>query len=197
MTGRLDGRKSVENVFQNLRGFERQHATRRDQDRHRTLRITTHAVLLVAHDEVTETRDLDLLASLERLLHHVEDGLDDFRGFFLRESAYFFVDRLDDVRFGHSRHRVRLTHSRGARANNVPACLRIGLLLGDEGCVPRHEPDLIFVPLRRWRGYRLALASGPRLLMIGLLASRAHGQYIGRNRRSCRPQEWGPSPFSG
>src|SRR5262249_709055 len=37
-------------------------------------------------------------------------------GFLLREPAYFLVDRLDDVRFGHSRHKTLVTQvfARGA-----------------------------------------------------------------------------------
>src|SRR5690242_4327132 len=104
-----DGWQAVQDVLEDLTGFERQDAARRDQNRHCALRIATHAILLVAHDEVPETRDLDLLAPLERLLHHVEDGLDDLRGFLLRETAYFLVDGLDDVRFGHSRHKTSVT----------------------------------------------------------------------------------------
>src|SRR6185503_15083621 len=41
--------QSVEDVLEHLTGFEREHASRRDQDRHRTLRVAPHAVLLVAN----------------------------------------------------------------------------------------------------------------------------------------------------
>src|SRR6185436_11797253 len=88
------------------------------------LRIATHAVFLVAHDEVTETRDLDLLAALERLLDDIEDGLDDLRGFFLREPAYFLVDRLDDVRLGHSRHKTYVTRVYGTCVTQATESLR-------------------------------------------------------------------------
>src|SRR5690606_20181110 len=55
---RSDRGQTVENVFQNLRGLEREDTARRDEDRHRALRVAPHAVLLVADDEVAETRDL-------------------------------------------------------------------------------------------------------------------------------------------
>src|SRR6185436_3121682 len=47
--------------------------------------------------------DLDLLAALERLLHGVEDQLDDLGGLLLGE-AHLLVDAFDDVglRHGHS-----------------------------------------------------------------------------------------------
>jgi hypothetical protein len=80
-----------------LAGLEGQDATGGNQDRNRALRVATHPVFRVAQDEVTETRDLDLLAALERFLHHVEDGLDDLGSFLLSLADVVAVVQGSDV----------------------------------------------------------------------------------------------------
>src|SRR5688572_9070216 len=83
----LRDRLTVERVLQNLAGFEGEDAASRNRNLFPGLRIPADAGLLLPHDEVTETRDLDLLAALESLLDAVEDSLDDLGGFLLREPA--------------------------------------------------------------------------------------------------------------
>src|SRR5689334_16212940 len=78
---------AVESVLEHLAGLERQHAPRADGDLLPRLGIAARTRVLVADDEVTEARDLDLLAALQGLLDGVEDRLDDLRSFLLREPA--------------------------------------------------------------------------------------------------------------
>ena len=66
------------------------------------LRIAALARVLLAHHEVAEARDLDLLAARERLLDHLEDLLDQLGGLLLRE-ADLLVDVFDDLGLGHVR----------------------------------------------------------------------------------------------
>ena len=93
----------VEDVLQDLAGLERQDPAGADRDLLAGLRVPPRARVLVAHDEVPEAGDLDLLASLEGLLDRVEDGLDDLGGLLLRESANLLVDVLNDVGLRHDR----------------------------------------------------------------------------------------------
>src|SRR5437763_3667669 len=62
----------VERVLQHLRGPERQHAAGADLDLGARLRVAADARLLLADDEVPESRELDLLGALERVLDGVE-----------------------------------------------------------------------------------------------------------------------------
>src|ERR1700690_4201250 len=91
----------VEDVLENLARLERQHAPRTDGDLLPGLRIASGTRILVAHDEVAEPGDLDLLPALQRLLDRVEDHLDDLGGLFLREPADLLVDVLGNVGLGH------------------------------------------------------------------------------------------------
>src|SRR6266404_1280950 len=102
----------VESVLEHLAGLEREHTAGADRDLFAGLRIATDASVLVAHHEVAEAGDLDLLAALQRFLDGVEHGLDDFGRFLLREPAYLLVDVLDDVglRHGTALLHVPLTH---------------------------------------------------------------------------------------
>ncbi len=91
----------IEGVLEDLAGLEGEDTAGADGDLLARLRIAPDPRVLVAHDEVAEAGDLDLLALLQRLLDRVEDGLDDFGRFLLREAAYLLVDVLDDVGLGH------------------------------------------------------------------------------------------------
>src|SRR5450432_4407197 len=91
----------VEDVLENLARLEGQHPPRADGDLLPGLRIAPGPRVLVAHDEVSEAGDLDLLPALERLLDRVEYGLDDLGRLFLREPAHLLVDVLDNVGLGH------------------------------------------------------------------------------------------------
>src|SRR5205823_450303 len=95
------GRLRVERVLEDLAGLEREHAAGADGDLLARLRIASDARVLVAHHEVAEAGDLDLLAPLQRLLDGVEHRLDDLGRLLLRKSAYLFVDVFDDVGLGH------------------------------------------------------------------------------------------------
>src|SRR5687768_119560 len=79
------GRLAVERVLEHLARLEGEHPARRDRDLTARLRVAADARILVTDHEVPEARNLDLLAPFERLLDGVEDGLDDFGGFLLRE----------------------------------------------------------------------------------------------------------------
>src|SRR5688572_24650175 len=67
----------VQGVLQDLAGLERQHAARADRDLLPSLRVAAGPRVLVAHHEVPEAGDLDLLSALEGLLDGVEYRLDD------------------------------------------------------------------------------------------------------------------------
>src|SRR5262249_7010301 len=122
---RSDGWQTIEDVFEDLAGLEGQDAAGGGEDRYRALRIAGPAIPLVAHDEVAEAGDLDLLAALERLLDDVEHGLDDLGGFLLGEAANLLVDRFDDVGLGHSRHGRDATTNVCRFANNCLESLPI------------------------------------------------------------------------
>src|SRR4051794_2052621 len=91
----------VERVLEHLARLERQHATRADRDLLASLRVATRARVLVAHHEVAEAGDLDLLALFQGLLDGVEDALDDLGRFLLGKAPDLLVDRLDDIGLGH------------------------------------------------------------------------------------------------
>src|SRR2546428_11431818 len=73
----------VELTLQDLRRLERQNAALGDGDLGARLRVATDSLLLVTHHEVSETGDLDLVAVRQRLLHRLEDALDQLRGLLL------------------------------------------------------------------------------------------------------------------
>src|SRR6185312_10640013 len=91
----------VEDVLEDLARLEGQHAARADGDLLAGLGIAPGARVLVAHHEVPEPGDLDLLPALERLLDRVEHRLDDLGGLFLGEATHLLVDVLNNVRLRH------------------------------------------------------------------------------------------------
>src|SRR3954451_3323526 len=91
----------VEDVLQNLARLEGQHAARADGDLLASLGVAPGTRVLVAHHEVPEAGDLDLLPALQRLLDRVEHGLDDLRGLLLREPTHLLVDVLNNVGLRH------------------------------------------------------------------------------------------------
>src|SRR5882672_11217739 len=95
----------VQGVLEHLRTPEREHAAGGNLDLLARLRVAADARLLLAHDEVAETRELDLLSALQRVLHRVEYHLDDLGGFLLGEPD-FAAHAVDDVCLGHRRKRV-------------------------------------------------------------------------------------------
>src|SRR4029077_16936831 len=92
----------VEDVLQDLARLEGQHPSGADGDLLPRLRVSTRPRVLVAHDEISEVGDLDLLPALQRLLDRVEHGLDDLGGLLLGKTAYLLVDVLDNVGLRHS-----------------------------------------------------------------------------------------------
>src|SRR5262249_5461405 len=93
-------RRIVQRALQHLARTERQDASLGDLDLLTSLRVSPHPRVLVAHLEVPEAGDLDLVSALERLLHGVEDQLDDLGGLLLGE-AHLLVDAFDDVGLRH------------------------------------------------------------------------------------------------
>src|SRR5262249_7603883 len=90
----------VQRALQHLAGPKRQYPACGDLDLLARLRIPPDARVLLAHLEVPEAGDLDLVPALQRLLHRVEDELDDLGGFLLGE-AHLLVDAFDDVGLRH------------------------------------------------------------------------------------------------
>ena len=95
----------VQGVLQHLRRPERQHAAGGNLDLLARLRVAADARFLLAHDEVAEPRELDLLSALQRVLHRVEHHLHDLGGFLLGEPD-FAAHAVDDVCLGHRPGRV-------------------------------------------------------------------------------------------
>src|SRR5262249_61791736 len=87
---------------------------------------------LLAHHEVAEPGELDLLASLQRVLESVENHLDDLGGFLLGEPD-FGAHAVDDVCPGHGLKSTRASPTRsnpkgkGARAAVPTQCVNTHL----------------------------------------------------------------------
>src|SRR6187399_1879856 len=95
----------VEGELEQLTGLEVQDAPLGDGDRIAGLRVSALALAFVAQHEVAEARDLDLLPAPERLLHRLEDEVDQIRRLLLREAAEPTVNGLHDVRLRHRERR--------------------------------------------------------------------------------------------
>src|SRR5262245_35670845 len=85
-------RSAVQDVLQHLARLEGEDPARADRDLLAGLRIAADARILIAHHEVAEPGDLDLLPALERLLDRVEHHLHDLGRLLLREAADALVD---------------------------------------------------------------------------------------------------------
>src|SRR5277367_1959523 len=94
-------RAQVQRLLEDLAGLERQHAPLADLDRLPGLRVAPGPLPLVAQHEVAEAADLDLLTLAERLLHHLEDEIDELGRLLAREATHLAVQRLDDLGLRH------------------------------------------------------------------------------------------------
>src|SRR6478735_5216767 len=93
----------VERLFQQLTGFEVQHAALSDGDGLASLGIAPLPLSLVSQHEISKAGDLDLLSATQRFLHRLEHEVDEVRGFFLRKPSQTGVDGLNDFSLGHGR----------------------------------------------------------------------------------------------
>src|SRR5262249_29581907 len=95
------GNSAVQDVLENLARLEGEHTPGADGDLLARLWIAANPRVLVAHNEVPEAGNLDLLAALQRFLDGIEHRLDYLGGLLLRKAADLLVDVLDNVRLGH------------------------------------------------------------------------------------------------
>src|SRR5262245_47856465 len=75
----------VERLLEELAGFEREHAPRADRDGIASLWVASLPFAFVAQHEVPEAADLDDFPATERLLHQLENEVDQIRRLLLRE----------------------------------------------------------------------------------------------------------------
>jgi hypothetical protein len=91
----------VELVPEDLAGLELEHLALREDDRILGPRVDPLALVLVLHDEVAETGNLDVLAAGQGVLDEVDQLVDKLGGLLLADPADAVVDELDDIGLRH------------------------------------------------------------------------------------------------